>query len=351
LVTRVGSQDGQDTAYGYLRFLCRILREARGGNYLLLVHQPGYQGPYAALILLLLARGGKVQVIGPGRLDERVTGPQWPGTLAKGVSFILKRVRSVLRNAIRLRLVPLRHRVLLKRDYPRLDRVPLPTLALIEPTNLCNLRCPVCETGNRSLGRKKAMMSLSEFHTIVDRLPSTIREVCLHINGESFLNSDIYSMIQYASQKGLRTFLDTNGLLMDPERVVISGLDHITVCLDGDSRESYSLYRVGGDFERLVKNIRGLVEARKKTGASKPRITLKVIAMRHTDGLIDNLPQVTRDLGADDYLISFFTARKSREALQFQSPRAEFSKYVPEELAAGRLVTRYVPSIRECPVP
>ncbi|MBN1103509.1 MAG: SPASM domain-containing protein [Deltaproteobacteria bacterium] len=351
LFRRVVSEDGQSTWHGYLRILRRILKDARGEEYLLLVHQAAYQGPYAPLILAILAKGGAVRVKGPKGLEEWISPSQSPGIVAEGISFFLRRMGSVFRNAIRLPSVPLRHSLLLKRDYPRLNRVPFPTLALIEPTNLCNLRCPVCETGNRSLGRKRSMMSLPEFSAIADRLPSTVREVCLHINGESFLNPDIYGMLRYASDQGRRTFLDTNGLLMDPERVVTSGLDHINVCLDGDSQETYSLYRVGGDFRTLVENIRGLVEARKRARATRPRITLKVIAMRHTDSLIDRLPQVTSELGADDHLITLFTARECREALQYQSPRSEFSKYIPEELEAGRLVTRYIPSIRECQVP
>jgi radical SAM protein with 4Fe4S-binding SPASM domain len=73
--------------------------------------------------------------------------------------------------------------------------------------------------------------------------------------------------------------------------------------------------------------------------------------MKHTDRLVDDIQQATRDLGADDYQITLFTARRSCEALQYQSLRARYSKYIPRELEAGRLVTRYIPSIRECQVP
>jgi radical SAM protein with 4Fe4S-binding SPASM domain len=351
LFTKVRSREEQDTLWGFLRILGFLLEAPPGGRYLLLVHQLDYSGPYALILLLLLAKRATIRVQGPGGLQEEIPPRRFPRIAASGLSFIVRRLRSIAQNMVQLRRIPLRDKVLLKRTYPRLDRVPLPKVALIEPTNLCNLQCPVCETGNRSIGRKRSMMTLDEFRTIVARLPSTVKELCLHINGESFLNRDFYEMVRHASKEGYRTFLDTNGLLIDPPRVVASGLDQITICLDGDSEESYSLYRIGGDYRRLVENIRGLAAARKEAGSEKPRITLKVIAMKHTDGLIDRMREVTEELGADEHQVTLFTARKSSEALQYQSPRTRFSKYLPEELEAGRLVTRYVPSIRECQVP
>src|SRR5437870_5664556 len=37
----------------------------------------------------------------------------------------------------------------------------------IEQTNVCNLDCPVCETGAGILGRTKRHMSLQDFRTII----------------------------------------------------------------------------------------------------------------------------------------------------------------------------------------
>ncbi|MEW6667492.1 MAG: radical SAM protein [Thermodesulfobacteriota bacterium] len=348
---RIVTLRAQDTLCGYLAASARIMARGHRGHNILLVHQPDYMGPYSLMLLVLLFKGRRVSVYGPQGSRRLHTRRDSLNILSSGAAYVFMRLRAKVHNLTRISAVAPLDRLKLKRPYPLLDRVPPPMLALIEPTNSCNLRCPVCETGNRSLRRRKATMSMEQFRIIVDKLPGSVKEMCLHINGESFLNRDIYRMIQYAAERGIHTFLDTNGLLMDPCEVVKSGLDRITVCLDGDDPRSYATYRIGGDYERLIRNIRGLVAARIEAGAQKPRITLKVIAMRHTERLVDNIAQVARELGADDFQIAQFTARTCEQALAFQSERSEFSKYVPEEIRKGRLTTRYIPNVRECQVP
>ena len=45
----------------------------------------------------------------------------------------------------------------------------LPVHLTVEPTNICNLQCPVCETGAGVLGRPKGYMSLDSFKKILDK--------------------------------------------------------------------------------------------------------------------------------------------------------------------------------------
>src|SRR6266436_638959 len=45
-----------------------------------------------------------------------------------------------------------------------------PMNVTIEPTNACNLECPVCETGAGVLGRVAGHMSLDQFRTIMDKI-------------------------------------------------------------------------------------------------------------------------------------------------------------------------------------
>ena len=341
----------QDTLRGYMGQICKVLLQGGVGRDILLVHQPDYMGPYALMLWALLIRGPKVTVFGPQGLREEHGRRELIKIVVRGVAYWVNRLRAKTRNLNRLEKIGPIDCLKLKRPYPRSEHVSPPRVALIEPTNQCNLGCPVCETGNKSLRREKASMTLEQFQHIVAKLPKSVREICLHINGESFLNKAIYRMIRHGVQRGFKIYLDTNGLLMDPSQVVASGLDQITICLDGDSPQSYAKYRINGNYHRLVQNIKGLVTARKSAGVKKPHIILKAIAMRHTQGLVDKMDQVTAEMGADDFLIAQFTARTCDQALEFQSERSEFSKYLPTELKNGRLVTRYVPNVYECQVP
>jgi MoaA/NifB/PqqE/SkfB family radical SAM enzyme len=67
---------------------------------------------------------------------------------------------------------------------------------------------------------------------------------------------------------------DTNlGLPLSGEpanAVVASGLDSMTITLDGASQEMYSQYRRGSDFKRGVGYNRLLIETKKRLGAANP---------------------------------------------------------------------------------
>ncbi|HOH60402.1 MAG TPA: aldehyde ferredoxin oxidoreductase, partial [Candidatus Cloacimonadota bacterium] len=75
----------------------------------------------------------------------------------------------------------------------------LPPALMIEPTNICNLKCPLCPSGNGSLQRPRGMMSLDLFKGIVDQVMHSTGMLILWNQGESFLNPDFYAMIEYAA--------------------------------------------------------------------------------------------------------------------------------------------------------
>ena len=45
-----------------------------------------------------------------------------------------------------------------------------PFFLMIEPTNACNLRCPLCPTGRGTLGRKTTFLPLELFQRCIDEL-------------------------------------------------------------------------------------------------------------------------------------------------------------------------------------
>jgi len=45
-----------------------------------------------------------------------------------------------------------------------------PPVVMIEPTNICNLKCPMCPSGNGTLKRAKGYMEFSTFKIIIDEI-------------------------------------------------------------------------------------------------------------------------------------------------------------------------------------
>ena len=120
-----------------------------------------------------------------------------------------------------------------------------PPVVMIEPTNICNLKCPLCPSGNGTLKRARGYMDLETFKKIIDEIKDKSFMVVLWNQGESFLNKDFLEMIRYASQNKLFTLVSTNANIdFDAEQIVKTGLDSMIVSLDGATQETYNKYRV-----------------------------------------------------------------------------------------------------------
>ena len=76
----------------------------------------------------------------------------------------------------------------------------------------------------------------------------------MHNWGEPFLNPDILPMVRYARKNRIGTTISSNLNLVNRgeeflEEVVESGLDHLTVSIDGTTQDVYEAYRKGGRLE------------------------------------------------------------------------------------------------------
>ena len=163
----------------------------------------------------------------------------------------------------------------------------LPVHVTIEPATVCNLKCPVCETGANCLGRLGKLMTLEEYRTILGALPGSVGAMMLYFMGETFLNPDAYEMISIAQERGISVETCTNGDFVDPERLVHSGIDRISFQMDGASAATHGTYRIGSDFERVEANLRRTLEIRNAKGLKKPTVTAGLIVMRHNVHEID----------------------------------------------------------------
>ena len=118
-------------------------------------------------------------------------------------------------------------------------------------------------------------MSFELFKKVIDEIGKYAVIITLHNWGESFLNKDIYKMIEYAKSKKICTLISSNLNTLtgeDIKRIIDYGLDKLIVSLDGASSESYSAYRYGGDFNKVIRNIEMLVAIKKFTKTTNPYI-------------------------------------------------------------------------------
>ena len=171
---------------------------------------------------------------------------------------------------------------------------------IIEPTNACNLKCPLCPTA-QDMRREKGFLSLDKFKVIVDEIEPVTKSISMNFAGEPLLNKDIFKMAGYAEKKGIRTMVSTNTCLLDryTDEIFESEISSLIVCLDGASRETHEYYRVGSNFEEIKENIRQLCQEKRERKSKTPRIALQFVVMKHNEHEIDEIIRLAKSLGVD----------------------------------------------------
>lgn len=173
-----------------------------------------------------------------------------------------------------------------------MSRTPLPKYVQIEPVGQCNLRCQMCVIPFRDDGPPNgppAFMNFELFTRLVDGFKGM---ETLHLQGlgEPMMHPRYFEMVAYAKGKGLRVTTNTNLTLLNPRRAeqcVTCGLDDLFVSIDGATAETYERIRLRGRFERVLRNLDLLLEARRRLGVEHPSLTMVVVVMRQN---LEELP-------------------------------------------------------------
>lgn len=178
----------------------------------------------------------------------------------------------------------------------------LPRILMIEPTNECNLHCPLCPTGAGTLKRPKGQMSFELYSRVLADLDGALSRVKLYNYGEPFLHPRILDMIALARQAEIHARVSTNGLAflrgIDADDLISSGLDYLRVSVDGATAETYNVYRVGGQLDRVLEGVRVLQRRKRELERRRPVVELQFIAMRHNEHELAAVREIAHELGA-----------------------------------------------------
>jgi radical SAM protein with 4Fe4S-binding SPASM domain len=160
---------------------------------------------------------------------------------------------------------------------------PFPKVVIFEIVAGCNLFCIMCPLPQMT--RPAGLMDLELYkrlgRQIAEEDPDT--EVWATIMGEVFVHKEaVFDYLQYAKREaGLnKVYLNTNLVLFREEfidRLEESGLDKMTVGLDGATQATYDKIRVGGDYQQVLKNIDVLLNAKSQGRLQNLEVILQFI--------------------------------------------------------------------------
>ena len=179
----------------------------------------------------------------------------------------------------------------------------LPKKIRLEACSLCQLNCPECQT---RLHEKQApkdwlgYLKYEDFKKFVDN--NKFREIELANKGEIFLNPELDEIIKYANLKGIRLTADTGVNFNDVSETTLENLvkykfKRISISIDGATPETYSIYRRGGDFNKVINNIKKVNQFKEKYASEFPRLTWNFIVFGHNEHEIESAKKKAKELG------------------------------------------------------
>ncbi len=173
----------------------------------------------------------------------------------------------------------------------------------VDPSNICNLGCVCCPTGQKRGARSQSTMPLEKFKRIIDKFGPYLLHIDFCNWGEPLLNQEISKMIAYAKRYGPTTKIDTN-LNIDlnektASELVGCGADKLTFSIDGASQETYEKYRVNGNFNMAIENMKLLVNAKRKLKSSAPVLHWQFLVFRHNEHEIEKARLMSKEIGVD----------------------------------------------------
>lgn len=207
-----------------------------------------------------------------------------------------------------------------------------PNGIMIEPYSNCNYQCPLCPSGLKILKRNKVQMTFDEFKHNLGNLKYTTEYITLFHFGEPLLNKELSKMVSYCHKYYISTQISTNGALLTETMamdLMQSGLDRIIFSIDTYDEKLYDKYRVNGEYNKVIKNIKMMVKLKKKI-CSNTIIVAQYMIMNNNEN-IDLMNKHGKSLGVDEVLIKTIGIGNSiedyEEAKKFLPLNSNLSRY------------------------
>jgi len=140
-------------------------------------------------------------------------------------------------------------------------------------TRNCNLKCVHCYNDSGT-GKECNDATTPEAKAVIDDLAKFGVPSVLFSGGEPLMRHDLFELIGYAGDKGLRTVISTNGTLISKEAaktIKDRGVSYVGISLDGIGEINDKFRGVDGAFVRAVEGIKNCQDAGVRIGL---RLTL-----------------------------------------------------------------------------
>ena len=170
-----------------------------------------------------------------------------------------------------------------------------PRLIFWEVTKGCNLRCIHCRATATELSSPTDLPTARAIE-IIKQIADFGNPILVLSGGEPLYRHDIFDLARFATDRGLRVALATNGTLVTKQvakRVVEAGIKRVSISLDGADSLTHDTFRgIPGAFDAAVYGMKNLQEV----GMS---VQINMTIAKHNAKQLPAVLDLSRRLGAD----------------------------------------------------
>lgn len=210
---------------------------------------------------------------------------------------------------------------------------------VLETAADCQLHCPFCFLRSYTERPEPKFMPLAVVEAVAPFL-SGLASIDLTGWGEPLLNPRFFDIVALIRKNfSGRLTMTTNGLLLTipaVEAIIESGMESVCVSVDAADERAYRSARPGGDFNRLVKNLREFVKLRGERPGTKPLLFATFLMRRTALPGLAPLVRMSSRLGLDGVVFQQMTGVFSDRGLREITHSGYYrNRFEEEELAAA----------------
>lgn len=182
------------------------------------------------------------------------------------------------------------------------SKITRPRSIRLEASTACQLKCPSCPTATGEVGKTlgTGFLKLKDFQRLIDENP-LVASIELSNWGEMFLNPELVEIMAYAFKRNVALYAHNGVNLNRSSDEVLRALVEyrfrgLTCSIDGASQETYSAYRVGGDFGQVIEHLETINRYKAVYRSNYPRLHWQFIAFGHNEQEIDQARKMAASL-------------------------------------------------------
>ncbi|HEX78891.1 MAG TPA: radical SAM protein [Dehalococcoidia bacterium] len=214
-------------------------------------------------------------------------------------------------------------------------------------TTKCNLKCKHCYSSSIDQPAPDEL-STKEALKLMDDLSNLGIGLLVIDGGEPLCRGDTLDIVKYATLKGIRTTIGSNGTLIDEamaKSMLGAGVQAVAISLDAADAETHDSFRgMSGAFEQALKG----AEACRATGLP---FQFNMVVRKETLSQLEDMLQIAVDYGANAAeVFDLVVAGRAKEECQEQVLSLGDRKWAMEWLAQAQKDYPIVIRVPGCPM-